>query len=38
VEVFVKDRVKKDVVLNRGYWLRFMFFARMVRKFVESNP
>ena len=38
VEVFVKERVKKDVVLNKGYWLRFMFFSRMVRKFVENNP
>ncbi len=37
VEVFVKERVKKDVVLNRGYWLRYMFFSRLVRRFIESN-
>jgi hypothetical protein len=26
VDVFVKERVKKDVVLNRGYWIRYIFF------------
>jgi hypothetical protein len=37
VEVFVKERVKKDVILNRGYWLRYMFFAKLVRRFVDEN-
>lgn len=37
IEVFVKERVKKDVVLNIGYYLRHRFFDSIVRKFIVGN-
>ena len=36
INFFVPQKVKKEILMNRGYWLRYYCFRQVVNKFMNN--
>lgn len=37
VNFIIPENIKKEVLMNRGYWMRHYCFKTIVKKFIQTN-